>query len=121
MFFWNSLAFSMIQLLLLLLSHFSCVRLLATPWTAAYQAPPPMGFSMQEYWSGLPLENPNQLDLEGRSRGGSQTLAGSVSPGSQRGGPGASTEQVPSRPLPTSTAVMLSLGPQAQMPPGMEK
>ena len=32
----------------------SCVRLLATPWTAAYQAPPPMGFSRQEYWSGLP-------------------------------------------------------------------
>ena len=33
----------------------SCVRLLATPWTAAYQAPPPMGFSRQEYWSGLPF------------------------------------------------------------------
>ena len=32
-----------------------CVRLLATPWTAAYQAPPSMGFSRQEYWSGLPL------------------------------------------------------------------
>ena len=27
----------------------------ATPWTAAYQAPPSMGFSRQEYWSGLPL------------------------------------------------------------------
>ena len=27
----------------------------ATPWTAAYQAPPPMGFSRQEYWSGVPL------------------------------------------------------------------
>ena len=34
------------------LSH---VRLLATPWTAAYQAPPSMGFSRQEYWSGVPL------------------------------------------------------------------
>ena len=33
----------------------SCVWLLATPWTAAYQAPPSMGFSRQEYWSGLPL------------------------------------------------------------------
>ena len=31
------------------------VRLSANPWTAAYQAPPPMGFSRQEYWSGLPL------------------------------------------------------------------
>ena len=34
---------------------FSCVRLCATPWTAAYQAPPSMGFSRQEYWSGVPL------------------------------------------------------------------
>ena len=34
------------------LSH---VQLLETPWTAAYQASPPMGFSRQEYWSGLPL------------------------------------------------------------------
>ena len=33
----------------------SCVQLLATPWTVAYQAPPSMGFSRQEYWSGLPL------------------------------------------------------------------
>ena len=33
----------------------SRVRLLATPWTAAYQAPLSMGFSRQEYWSGLPL------------------------------------------------------------------
>ena len=30
-------------------------RLLATPWTAAFQAPPSMGFSKQEYWSGVPL------------------------------------------------------------------
>ena len=33
----------------------SSVRLLVTPWTAAYQAPPPMEFSRQEYWRGLPL------------------------------------------------------------------
>ena len=37
----------------------SRVRLLGTPWTAAYQAPPPMGFSRQEYWSGVPLPSPN--------------------------------------------------------------
>ena len=37
------------------LSH---VWLLATPWTAAYQAPPSMGFSRQEYWSGVPLPSP---------------------------------------------------------------
>ena len=33
----------------------SRVRLLATPWTADYQAPPSMGFSWQQYWSGVPL------------------------------------------------------------------
>ena len=38
----------------------SRVWLLVTPWTAAYQAPPPMGFSRQEYWSGLPLPSPNK-------------------------------------------------------------
>ena len=37
----------------------SCVRLLATPWTAAHQAPPSMGFSRREYWSGVPLPSPN--------------------------------------------------------------
>ena len=37
------------------LSH---VWLLATPWTAAYQAPPSMGFSRQEYWNGVPLPSP---------------------------------------------------------------
>ena len=40
------------------LSH---VRLLATPWTAAYQAPQSMGFSRQEYWSGLPWPSPLSL------------------------------------------------------------
>ena len=39
----------------------SCVRLLATPRTAAYQAPPSMGFSRQEYWSGVPLPSPSFL------------------------------------------------------------
>ena len=37
------------------LSH---VRLFATPWTAAYQSPTSMGFSRQEYWSGMPLPSP---------------------------------------------------------------
>ena len=36
----------------------SRVRLSATPWSAAYQAPPSMGFSRQEYWSGVPLPSP---------------------------------------------------------------
>ena len=41
-----------------LLSH---VRLFATPWTAAYQVPPSLGFSRQEYWSGLPLPSPGKM------------------------------------------------------------
>ena len=45
-------------LLLLLLSRFSRVQLCATLWTAAHQAPLSMGFSRQEYWSGLPFSSP---------------------------------------------------------------
>ena len=46
------------------------VRLFATPWTVAYQAPPSMGFSRQEYWSGLPFPSPRDLpnpEIEPRS------------------------------------------------------
>ena len=39
----------------------SRVQFLVTPWTTAYQAPPSMGFSRQEYWSGVPLPSPNVL------------------------------------------------------------
>ena len=46
------------SLLLLLLSRFSRVRLCATPWTAAHQAPPSLGFSRQGHWSGLPFPPP---------------------------------------------------------------
>ena len=45
-------------LLLLLLSRFSRVRLCVTPETAAHPAPPSLGFSRQEHWSGLPLPSP---------------------------------------------------------------
>ena len=45
-------------LLLLLLSRFRHVRLCATPETAAHQAPPSLGFSRQEHWSGLPFTPP---------------------------------------------------------------
>ena len=38
----------------------SCVRLLVTPWTAAYQAPLSMRFSRQEYWSGVPVPSPKE-------------------------------------------------------------
>ena len=44
------------------LSH---VQLFATPWTVAYQAPPSMGFSRQEYWSGLPFPSPGDFPNPG--------------------------------------------------------
>ena len=43
----------------------SRVRLFATPWTVAHQAPPSMGFSRQEYWSGLPFPSPGDLPNPG--------------------------------------------------------
>ena len=49
------------MLLLPLLSRFSRVRFCEIPWTAAYQAPPSMGFSRQDYWSGLPLPSPHSV------------------------------------------------------------
>ena len=48
------------------LSH---VRLFATPWTVAYQAPLSMGFSRQEYWSGLPFPSPGDLPTQGLNPG----------------------------------------------------
>ena len=47
----------------------SRVRLFATPWTVAYQASPSMGFSRQEYWSGLPFPSPGDLPDPGIERG----------------------------------------------------
>ena len=54
----KSLILQITSFLLLLLSHFSCVQLSVTPWTAAHQAPPSLGFSRQEHWSGLPFPSP---------------------------------------------------------------
>ena len=47
----------------------SPIRLLATPWTVTYQAPPSMGFSRQEYWSGLPFPSPGDLPNPGLNPG----------------------------------------------------
>ena len=63
------------------LSH---VRLFATPWTIAYQAPPFMGFSRQEYWSGLPFPSPGDLPdpgIEPRSPAFQADALTSESPG----------------------------------------
>ena len=55
------LTFSPYWFFMPLLSPFSHVRLFATPWTVARQAPLSMGFSRQEYWSGLPFPSPGDL------------------------------------------------------------
>ena len=44
-----------------MLSRFTCIRLLVTLWTVAPQAPLSLGFSRQEYWSGLPFPSPGDL------------------------------------------------------------
>ena len=61
------------------LSH---VRLFATPWTVAYQAPLSMGFSRQQYWSGLPFLSPRDLP----------------NPGIEPGSPALQTDALPSEP-----------------------
>ena len=50
-----------IPVLVCRISRFSHVRLFVTPWTAAHQSPLSMGFSRQEYWSGLPFPSPGDL------------------------------------------------------------
>ena len=47
---------------------------LVTPWTAAYQAPPSVGFSRQEYWSGLPLQSPPDTPQQGALTPGPRNL-----------------------------------------------
>ena len=64
----------------------SRVRLFATPWSVAYQAPPSMGFSRQEYWSGLPFPSPGDLP----------------NPGIEPGSPALEVDALPSEPpIPT--------------------
>ena len=61
-----------------------CVRLFATPWTVVYQAPLSMGFSRQEYWSGLPFPPPGDFPDPGSNPGllhCSQVLYPSEPPG----------------------------------------
>ena len=58
---WVAISFSNAWKWKVTVKSLSWVRLLATPWTAAYQAPPSMGFSRQECWSGVPLCSPNVI------------------------------------------------------------
>ena len=57
---WVAISFSNAWKWKVKVKSLSRVRLLATPWTAAYQAPLSMGFSRQEYWSGVPLPSPTR-------------------------------------------------------------
>ena len=61
---------------------FSRVQFFATPWTVAYQAPPSMGFSKQEYWSELPFPSPGHLP----------------DPGIEPGSPALQADALPSEP-----------------------
>ena len=60
---WVAISFSNAWKWKVKVKSFSHVRLFMTPWTAAYQAAPSMGFSRQEYWSGVPLPSPTQYLL----------------------------------------------------------
>ena len=55
---WVAISFSNAWKWKVKVNSLNCIHLFTTPWTAAYQAPPSMGFSRQEYWSGLPLPSP---------------------------------------------------------------
>jgi len=57
---WVAISFSNARKLRVKVKSLSRVRLLTTAWTAAYQAPLSMGFSRQEYWSGVPLTSPKR-------------------------------------------------------------
>ena len=70
--------YSMVTIVHAVLSCFNCVQLFATLWTVAHQAPLSMGFSRQEYWSGLPCLPPGDLPDPGIEPGSlmSPALAG---------------------------------------------
>ena len=71
-----------------LLGH---VQLFETPWTLAYQGPPSMRFSRQEYWSGLPFPSPGDLPnpgIEPRPPALQADALPSEPPGKQNRGPG---------------------------------
>ena len=77
-------------MLLLLLSHSSRVGLCATPWTAAFRAPPSLGFSSQEHWSGLSFPSP--MHESEKWKWSRSVVSDSLRPhGLQPTGPGKST------------------------------
>ena len=71
---WVAISFSNAWKWRVKVNSLSHVWLLATPWTAVHQAPPSMGFSRQEYWSGLPL--PSEKFYHNGSRGRAWSACG---------------------------------------------
>ena len=71
----------------------------ATPWTAAYQAPPSMGFSRQEYWTWLPFPSPRDLPNSGIELGSSAFQADAL------------TSEPPGKQSESFSVVSNSLGP----------
>ena len=69
----------LLYILSCMLSRFSGVQLFVTPWTVAHQAPLSMGFSRQEYWSGLPFPSPGDLPNPGIKLVSLFTLVGDFS------------------------------------------
>ena len=76
---WGAIAFSAMLSYLTLkatlhetsMKLLSCIQLFATPWTVGILHPPSMGFSRQEYWSGLPFPSPGDLSKPGIEPGSS--------------------------------------------------
>ena len=66
---WAAISFSNAGKWKIKVKSLSRVWLFATPWTAAYQAPLPMGFSRQDYWSGVPLPSLNNTDGVSKTHG----------------------------------------------------
>ena len=90
---WAAISFSNAGKWKVKVKSLSCVWLLATPWTAAHQAPPSMGFSRQEYWSGLPFPSPGDLPH----------------PGMEPGSPALQADSLPTKPLGKSLIWVLGI------------
>ena len=69
---WVAISFSNAWKWKVKVKSLSCARLFTTPWTAAHQAPPSMGFSRQEYWSGVPLQHFNSTPPQSTHKSSSQ-------------------------------------------------
>ena len=94
--YWLSCKIIILSIMKVKVKSLSRVRLFVTPWTVAYQAPPSMGSSRQEYWSGLPFPSPGDLPdpgIEPRS----PTLRADTLPSEPSGKPYNSLKPLPKK------------------------